>query len=329
MLLFLFLCGCGGPANRFEHGGQVMGTTYTVKIARLPPGIDETALAGQIQATLDAVDRRMSTYKPDSELSLLNANRDTAWIDVSPELLEVLRISAETSVLSDGAFDVTVGPLVNLWNFGPEVHPDRVPSQNEIAQARERVGYHLLELRADPPAVRKQRGDLYVDLSAVAKGYAVDRVADRLEALGIENYLVEVGGELRVRGSSPKGRPWQVAVEKPVAATRTVQRVLPVSGGAVATSGDYRNFFEIEGRRYSHEIDPKTGWPVQHPLVSATVLHESCAHADALATAMMVLGPERAMEIATQQNLAVLLIVRNGDTFVERASPEFQRRFPL
>jgi thiamine biosynthesis lipoprotein len=220
---------------------------------------------------------------------------------------------------------VTVGPLVNLWGFGPGRGEDRVPSATEVEEARARVGYARLEVRDPPPAVRKAIPDLYVDLSAIAKGYGVDRVSEYLESQGVGRYLVEVGGEVRGRGRNARGTPWKVAVERPAEGERAAYAVVEVDGVGVATSGDYRNFFEKDGRRYSHTIDPATGRPVTHALASVTVVSDTCMTADALATGLNVLGPEAGYALAEREGIAALFIVREGQGFARRATAAFAR----
>ena len=302
-----------------------MGTGYSVKLVDLPPEIDPQTLQGALDRLLEQVNAAMSTYRADSELSRFNQNQSTDWVEASPQLLGVLQEAQQISRLSDGAFDISVGPLVNLWGFGPGARREQAPSPSEIQAAQARVGYQLLDLRADPPALRKTRPDLYLDLSAIAKGYAVDLLAAYLDSRGLANYLVEIGGEVWGRGHNRHGRPWRIAIEKPDPGSRSVHDVVQLDGQGIATSGDYRNFFEQGGRRYSHSIDPASGHPVEHDLASVTVLAPSVMRADALATALLVLGPERGLALAEHQGLAALFIIREGEGFSAVATPEFER----
>lgn len=304
--------------------GATMGTTYTIKAAALPSNVDPTLLHREIEAVLESVDRRMSTYDPESELSRFNRSTDTGWFPVSSDTARVIDEALRIGQLTGGAFDVTVGPLVDLWHFGPgRKEAGEAPSPEKVAAARERVGFERLEVRLAPPAVRKSRGDVRVDLSGIAKGFAVDRVAALLERRGVENYMVEIGGETRTRGRNSRGTPWQIAIEAPSETTRTVQEVVRPGAQAMATSGDYRNYFISGGRRYCHILDPRTGRPVVHRLVSATVLDASCATADALATALMVLGPEKGYELASQRGMPALLLIATESGLEERMTPEF------
>jgi thiamine biosynthesis lipoprotein len=224
--------------------------------------------------------------------------------------------------MTGGAFDVTIGPVVNLWGFGPQARPEQVPSEESLAMALAATGYEKLELRADPPAVRATPPQ-YVDLSAIAKGYGVDAVARFLENEGIEAYLVEIGGEVRVNGRKPDGSTWRLAIEQPVSEGREVNRVVALESRAMATSGDYRNYYESEGRRYSHTIDPETGKPIAHRLASVTVIADDCMTADALATGFNVMGYEQANELAVRENIPAYFIVRTEEGFETHQTPAF------
>ena len=307
--------------------GATMGTTWTVKLpaAGAP---DTTLLRGAVEAVLEDVNAAMSGYREDSELSRFNRHAGDDWFPVSPATARVLAEAERVSRLSDGAFDVTVWPLVQLWGFGAAGRRGEAPPAAELAAARERVSWRQLAVREDPPALRKARPDVQIDLGAIAKGFGVDAVADTLAALGLEACLVEIGGELRAAGVKAPGQPWQVGVERPQDVGRGVQRVLDLGGMALATSGDYRNYFEEGGRRYSHTIDPRRGEPIAHRLASVTVADPSCMRADALATALNVLGPERGWELALHEELAAYFIVRGDAGFEERATPAFEKLAP-
>lgn len=307
--------------------GATMGTTYTVKMVELPPGLKPGGIQAEIDTILENINLQMSTYLEDSELSQFNRSKSTDWVDVSQTLADVLQQAQHTSTLTNGAFDVTVGPLVNLWGFGPSLGDDRLPSAQEIREAMNRVGYTGLQVRSSPPAVRKDRPNLYVDLSAIAKGYAVDAVAEYLQAQGIDNYMVEIGGEIRAKGRNARGTFWRIAIEKPSTGSRSLHTILELNGVAIATSGDYRNYFETEGRRYSHTIDPVSGRPVTHKLASVTVANPSAMQADATATALMVLGPDAGYRLAEEHELAAFFIVKGEDGFYDKASTAFRQYF--
>ncbi len=314
-LLSMLLAACGPREETLTLAGATMGTTWSVQIPRppLPEALDQVALAEEIARVLAQVNDRMSTYQADSELSRFNAAETTDWFSVSAELAGLVGRALAVSALTDGAFDITVGPLVNLWGFGPEVQASQIPDQAEIDAALARVGWRMLHARTEPPALRKDQPDLYVDLSAIAKGHGVDLVARVLERAGLSDYLVEIGGELRGRGVNAAGRPWRIAVERPEPGRRALLRVVALEDQGMATSGDYRNFFVLEGERYSHTIDPATGRPVAHRLASVTVLAERCGDADAWATGLLVLGPERGLALADERGLAALFVERIGD----------------
>lgn len=330
------LCGCpveNPPAtqpespSQFALSGHTMGTTYSVKLADPPAGKTQEGLQVEIERILDAVDSDMSTYRDDSLLSRFNRHEGTDWFSISQDLARVVSESRRVSELSDGAFDVTVLPLVNLWHFGPTADAVEVPASEAIDRVRLQVGYRKLEVRLSPPALRKQRADLAVDLSAIAKGFAVDQVAELLEALGADAYLVEIGGETRTRGNKPDGSPWRIGIEAPEAHQRSLRKVVLLGDHAMATSGDYRNFFERDGQRYSHTIDPRTGRPITHRLASASVVADTCATADAMATAILVLGPDAGFQLAVDEGLAALLIIRDNGGFTERPTPRFRELF--
>ncbi len=317
------------PAKTIVFRGRTMGTGYTVKLGPAPATLDEKSLAERIDQALEVVNARMSTYKPDSELSRFNASRGTDWFDVSSSTAEVIAEAIRIGRLTYGAFDVTIGPLVRLWNFGAgRKEVDDPPTDEQIDLQRTVMGFEKLEVRLDPPSVRKTDPAIEIDLSGIAKGYAVDRVADLLEASDCENYMVEVGGEIRAKGKNFQGTPWRIAIEKPDAGARVVHEVLELRDGGMATSGDYRNYFEKDGVRYSHLLDPRTGRPIRHRLASVTVLATTCAEADAWATALMVLGSEEGLKTAERENVAVAFLIRQDDQFIERQTTEFMRCKP-
>lgn len=307
-----------------------MGTSYSVLITQLSHGITEQTVQLEIESILERVNQQMSTYRQDSELSRINQSSAKQWLTISPELFEVIHYAQSVSEQTDGAFDVTVGPLVNLWGFGPSKSGQTLfesvkPTDEQIAKAKKRLGYHSLEIKQETSQLRKSFSDLYIDLSAIAKGYGVDAVATYLDSLGIQSYLVEIGGELRGKGQSPRGDYWRVALEKPVPGQRMVQRVIEIADFAVATSGDYRNYFEKEGVRYSHTIDPRTGSPINHALASVTVLSEKTMLADSWATALMVLGEEAGYKLAEENGLAAYFLYRQGDAFSSKETSAFTR----
>jgi thiamine biosynthesis lipoprotein len=304
-----------------------MGTTYTVKVVAEELSTEKrSAIEGRIQEELDDVNAKMSHYRPDSELSRFNQLRETTPFSVSRETFAVFREALEIADLTGGALDITVGPLVNAWGFGPDARPEVIPSDDEIAGLLEKVGYTKLELGSDGTSLRKVEPGLQCDLSAIAKGYGVDRVAEALDAIGIRDYMVEVGGEVRTRGRNDKGQAWRIGIERPGVEGRVIQQVISLSAGAMATSGDYRNYYEVGGVRYSHMINPRTGRPITHRLASVSIVEERCTRADGLATALLILGPDEGYQLAVEHDLAVLFMVKDDDEgFRELATPAFER----
>ncbi len=325
LALVLALVACSEPqASKLQ--GSTMGTSYSVVITRLPEAVSEESVQQGIDSILEQVNQQMSTYRKDSELSQINQSAANLWLNTSAELFAVIQSAQLISQQTGGAFDVSVGPLVNLWGFGPpESLVTDTPSEEQIERARALVGYHYLEIKQENRQLRKPFKELYIDLSAIAKGYGVDAVASYLDSLGIEDYLVEIGGELKGKGVSQRGDYWRVAVEKPVPGQRMIQRVIEVDDFAVATSGDYRNYFEKDGVRYSHTIDPRTGRPINHTLASVSVLSDEAMLADAWATALMVLGEEEGYKLAEEKGLAAYFLYRQGEAFLSRETSAFSR----
>ncbi len=315
-LASLALAGCVMPPLRETLlSGQTMGSAWTVKIAGELPATAEELRAGT-QARFDAVNLALSTYRADSALSRFNENDSGQWVDIDPELGAVLSYALGLAEESGGAYDVTVGPLVNLWGFGPDPATRRVPEAAAIEAARARVGWRKVEVAAGQRRARKAPG-VRVDLSSLGKGRGVDRVAEYLDGQGVTNYLIDLSGKLRARGVNALGEPWRVAVEAPQAdatsdRTPFKSEVIALVNQSVATAGDYRRYFEIDGKHYSHIIDPRTGWPVAHSTVSASAIAADCMQADALATVLMAMSPDDAFALADRRQLPALLIDREG-----------------
>ncbi len=322
------LAACSGSGNVETLTGSAMGTTYSIKVKGRPAVITAEELGTELGALLESIEAELSTYRPESGLSQFNAAQSTDWQPVSRLLCESVAAALEISVLSDGAFDVTVGPLVDLWGFGAAGMSFEPPADTLVEERLLVVGFENLEADCDAPALRKAIPELRVDLSGWAKGHAVDRIAERLEELRIDAYLVEIGGELRTRGTNGTGEAWVIAIESPDPAARRVYATIGVSGLAVATSGDYRNFFEHDGVRYSHMIDSETGRPVNHNLAAVTIVHPSAAFADALATAVHVLGPEAGFELVEREGIAALLLSYEAQGISGRATPAFESLEP-
>jgi thiamine biosynthesis lipoprotein len=327
--------GCATPVapRAIWLTGQTMGSSWSVTVVQEPAGglpVPAALLQQGIQARFDAVDRALSTYRADSALSVFNADQSGEWRDVDPELASVMAYALELADHSGGAYDITVGPLVNLWGFGPDPATLRVPDAAAIESAKALVGWQKVAVDRARSRARKQPG-VRVDLSSLGKGRGVDRVAEYLDSQGIAHYLIDLSGKLRARGSNPEGRAWRVAVERPGpdagSATPSVEpAVVELRDESVATAGDYRRFFESGGRHYSHIIDPRTGEPVSHRTVSSTVLAADCMQADALATMLMVMAPDAALALANRRRLRALLIEREPGRFSLQPSRKWRDR---
>lgn len=312
-LAFFVSCTKQNELETLALQGQTMGTTYHVTLMGQSNLLDETQLKTDIDAVLVEVNNKMSTYQPDSELSQFNQNVSVNPVNLSDDTAKVVAKAIELGELTKGALDITVGPLVNLWGFGPDGRPNKVPSADKIKQIESHVG--LDKLNFEDGRLSKSDPKVYVDLSAIAKGFGVDQVADYLDSVGIHNYLVEIGGEMRLKGQKLNSANWRVAIEKPESFDRSVQQVIEPGNNALATSGDYRNYFEQDGVRFSHTIDPTTFKPINHKLVSVSVITSTCMEADGLATALNVMGPEKAFNFAKTHDLAVYLVVKSDTGF--------------
>jgi len=311
----MLVVGCTAKPQKQLLTGATMGTTWHVTYLDDPAAnqADKATVQAGIEAVLESVNSSMSTYRVDSEVSQFNQASTDTWIELSPAFFTVLDAAMSVGTLSNGSYDVSVGPLVDLWGFGPRGIVTQPPERAEIEKVLARVGQQFIHVdTADNSSIKraKKSRPIEVDFSSLAKGYGVDQVAQWLARQGIANFLVEVGGELRVSGVSPRGDRWKIAIESPdvVSADIAPSAALSVTNMAIATSGDYRNYFENNGQRYSHTIDPRSGYPVQDTLVSVTVVHASAMLADAWATALMAMGLSRATAVANEEGLAVYFI---------------------
>lgn len=314
------------PPDRIQLFGESMGTTWAVTLNAPGLSTDQRNQAdAAVRGELDRVNEAMSTWLPESELSRFNRHTSGEAFPLSDPTLEVLEIAQQVGTASDGALDVTVRPLVAAWGFGAGARvPGEGPGEAELASLREKVGWSHLHVDRKAGTAQKAHGELEVDLSAVAKGYAVDRVAAALVSQGLGDFLVEVGGEVAARGRRPDGGLWRLAVEEPNAEGRVIHAVVELDQMGMATSGDYRSFYEAGGERLTHIIDPRTGRPISHGLASVTVLHPSTTVADAWATALTALGPEEGFAIADKEGIAAYFIARQSDgSYVTRRSPTF------
>ena len=303
--------------------GQTMGTSYRIVLADPLPATKLSAIQADVDQALNQLEDQMSTWRPDSELSRFNSSSSTDWFPVSRDTAFVVSEAKRIWKISDGAFDPTVAPLIKLWHFAEAPGKQTLPSDSEVEQARSAVGFEEIDVRLEPPALLKKRPELQLNLSAIAKGYAVDLISKLLTEQVASGHLVEIGGEMRSFRRKTDGSSWTAGIETPDALPRQIHAALRLDDRSLATSGDYRNYFEVDGRRYSHTIDPTTGRPVTHNLTSVSVLAEDCLTADALATAIEVLGPERGLKLAERENLAIYFIMRNDHGFEVRASESF------
>ncbi|MEG5692366.1 FAD:protein FMN transferase ApbE [Enterobacter quasihormaechei] len=304
--------------------GKTMGTFWRVSVMDIDKSRAEE-LRGKIQAQLDADDQLLSTYKNDSALMRFNRSSSTSLWPVSEAMADIVTESMRVGYKTNGAMDVTVGPLVNLWGFGPDKQPVATPDQDAIDDARARTGLQHLSVigQYGQQYLQKDIPDLFVDLSTVGEGYAADHLAALMAQEGIPRYLVSVGGALVSRGMNASGRPWRVAIQKPTDQQNAVQAIVDINGHGISTSGSYRNYYELDGKRISHVIDPQTGRPITHNLVSVTVIAPTALEADAWDTGLMVLGTEKAKEVVRQEGLAVYMITKEADGFKTWSSPQF------
>jgi len=327
--ILLLLAACGPAQRNHSLSGFTMGTTYSIRLADTPiPPKALQQLQVEVDAVLEEVNRQMSTYRPDSEISQFNRAGAEEPILLSPDFRAVIQQALLISSATDGAFDPTVGALVNLWGFGPDQSERRYPTDAQIMATRRTVGWRHLSL-TDEGQLVKDIPDLYLDLGAIAKGFGVDKVALLLLNRGLDDFLIEIGGETLGVGHNAKGVPWRVGVLQPdLNLAADLHGIIQLSDGrAIATSGDYQNYFLDEaGRIRSHIIDPRTAAPVSHTVASVSVLADDCTTADALATALTVLGPEEGLPLLNAHfpGTEALFILRHGETeFEEIATPGF------
>lgn len=327
LVMPLAIAACKPGTAVLELTGATMGTTYNVVAIDTSRSLREADIQSAINAALAEVNVQMSNWDSASEISRFNAQQSTDMVSMSPALAKVMRAAEDVHLASEGRFDTTMGPLIELWGFGANGRRFDAPEAARIADATARSGHrNTLEIGAGN--MRKTQADSQVYLAAIGKGYGADRVGEALQSLGISDYMIEIGGDIFAAGMNPSGLPWQIGVETPQSFTRGVMQVVGISDLGMASSGDYRNYFEVDGERYSHVIDPTTGRPITHKTASATVLAENGMLADAWATAMLTLGREKGLEIAEQHNIAVMFIDRDPSQsemrFTTFASSQFK-----
>ena len=323
-VFLLLLSGCFEKTHSLYHAsGEAMGTTWQATMATTSDP-DSDLLKLKIDVLLSELNKEMSTYDPESALSIFNSEISTEWSALPVAVIDLIRSAGRISKDTEGAYDVTLGTVVDLWGFGADFQPGDEPDMDTVFEEMNNVGHQLVAVSRNQQQVRKLVPGLKIDLSSIAKGYAVDRVGALLEENGVARYVFELGGEIRTRGRSAEDKPWKIALESPNAETDVANyRSIAVENAHIATSGDYRNYREVSGKRVSHLIDGRSGYPIDHKLASVTVLHGTTEQADAWATAFMVLGPDETLKRAEEIGLAVSLTLRDGDTFVTRNSNAF------
>ena len=325
--LAIFLSGCfdkNKSLTKISLSGRTMGVAYNVTYVDVLKNSDENAKVRKtaIDELLVKVNKQMSTYDKSSELSLFNQSRTLLPFPVSQDTAKVVNESIRLAELTEGKLDVTIGPLVNLWGFGPLMRPDKLPNAQELNKALGLVGIDNLAVEGN--TLIKSIPELYVDLSTTAKGFGVDKVAQYLDSQGISDYLVEIGGEVRVQGKASPVRDWIIAIEKPVSNHRAIQQLISPLNNGLATAGDYRQYFEENGKRFSHIIDPDNGMPINHKLVSVTVIHPSCMTADGLSTAIMLMGPDKGLAFAKTNGIAAYLVTKTETGFDTVYTTQFE-----
>lgn len=321
-LSFLLLLPVQGRANPQIIEGLTQGTSYRI----LYLGAADPLLPAAIEKRLKEIDLVFSNYRPDSEISRFNAQKSLDWFPVSSELVSLVAFAETISQATAGAFDLTIGPLLQVWGFGPYKKASQdVPSEAAIRKAQALVDFRRLAWRKNPPALQKKEANLLVDLSGIAQGYSVDALAELLDAKGLKKYMVEIGGEVRTRGDKGKQGPWLIVLESPSVEPTAQSLTIHLKDMSLTTAGDYRNYFEKDGRRYSHILDPRSGRPIQHKLASVSILAATALESDGWDTALLILGPERARALIRERNLSTYMLLRQGTDFVPEATHLFAK----
>lgn len=324
-LLGLVACSEQDQAVRLQ--GMQGTASWHVTISDPPAKVNVEEIRAGIEEAFSASSDLIATWREDSELSRFNRYQNTDWFPVSPKLVELVGLALELSEQSNGTYDITVGPLLQLWGFGAgDVGKDKIPSQADIEATLANIGYQKLQVRNDPPAIRKVSLGIQLELASLADGFAADQAGLYLESLGIKHYMVEIAGEIRSRGLSSRGDAWRIAIEKPEDGERSVQLGVQLHDAGLATSGDYRNYFVKGGKRYSHTLDPATGYPIEHSLTSVSVLAEQATLADAYATLLLAIGEQKAIDFANNKDIAAYFIWRTDEGFATYMTEAFKQR---
>ncbi|APC14975.1 thiamine biosynthesis protein ApbE [Pseudomonas frederiksbergensis] len=316
------LSGCGNGDSMESFGGPTMGSTYSIKYIRHPGTPGPLEVQKQVELILAEVDQQMSTYRSDSDIERFNGLPANSCQSMPAPVLQLVKVGEQLSEASDGSYDLTVEPLLNLWGFGPQSRDEKVPSAEALALARQRVGYAHLRIEGDQLC---KDAPVEVDFGSIGAGYVIDRIAAKLQEMGIDSFIADATGELKAVGKKLDGSPWKIALEEPRDDQQVVERVITLNGNGVSTSGDYRNYFMQDGRRYSHTFDARTGAPITHTLASVTVIHPSTLMADGLSTLLLILGPERGRDYAEKHDIGAFFVIRTDTGFVTRTSQAFDR----
>jgi thiamine biosynthesis lipoprotein len=323
LALLPLMGGCARTPDELAISGPAQGTTYSIKVASAPKDVDAHALRVATDQVLDRIDLSMSTYRDDSEISRFNASASTDWFEVSNDLATVVDYALQVSRASGGMFDITVGPLVAAWGFGPAGEPIDLPDEAKLAELRTQVGYQKLEARLSPPALRKSDARVRVDLNGIAPGYAVDLIAERFQSMHLNHFMIDLGGEVRAQGRNARGEAWRIAVERPIDAEPEPYAIVSLDNASVTTSGEYRHYYDRDGHRYSHTIDPRTGRPVEHTLASVVIIGPTTMYVDAWAKAFNVLGTEAGRKLALERAMPVMFIEAQGTELHSVTTPQF------
>ncbi len=319
LLFALTLTACQQDSQYTKLSGNTMGTTYNLTFESNDISVEQ--LKGAVTKELETINQLMSTYIPDSEINKFNALTSDQCFRFSDATWLVLVAAKDIYHQTNGAFDITVGPLIQRWGFDAAEYADKVPTGEEVITLRQSVGTEKLRFDYEGQCISKATPELTINLSAIAKGYAVDQIANIMEQFKISNYLVEIGGETKGQGINVHGYPWRIAIEKPGPSLHQQQMlIVSLADNSIATSGDYRNYFEVNGQRFSHTIDPATGYPITHNLTSVSVVHPSNMYADAYATAFSVMGFERTQDFAEQHQLPIFLVKNEDGTLTTYAN---------
>lgn len=324
----IFLTACNPASNNSASSkatklrGEAIGTTYSIIYLDPQQKLPSETLKVEFSQLINAANQSMSTYHPNSEISTFNKSQSTEPVNASPTFIKVVAEGIRLHQMTDGALDITLKPLSALWGFGPNGIPHTIPSNNELIAIKNKTGVDKITIEGE--TLSKSVEAIQIDLNTIGKGFLVDQAAELLEQYNIANYLVEIGGEMRLKGLNDRGQPWKIGLVNPTQGAPTAQRTVFPGNNGVATSGDYYQYFEKDGKRYSHILNPVTGKPIDHNLASVTVLHPSAMTADGLATAIMVLGAEKGLALAETHRIPIYIIIRDGDKFVSKMSSAFE-----